>query len=51
MKNLLKKVLILLFIIYFVYTIISQQKTLNAYAQEKAERITINIDVAEEDTS
>lgn len=47
MKNLLKKVLILIFIIYFIYTIISQQKTLNAYAQEK-ERVNDQIDVAEE---
>lgn len=47
MKNLLKKVLILIFIIYFIYTIISQQKTLNAYAQEK-ESVNDQIDVAEE---
>ena len=47
MKNLLKKVLILIFIIYFIYTIISQQKTLNAYAKEK-EKINEQIDVAEE---
>ena len=47
MKNLLKKVLILIFIIYFIYTIISQQKTLNAYAQEK-ESVNNQIDVAEE---
>ena len=47
MKNLLKRVLILIFIIYFIYTIISQQKTLNAYAQEK-ESVNDQIDVAEE---
>ena len=47
MKNLLKKVLILILIIYFIYTIISQQKTLNAYAQEK-ESVNDQIDVAEE---
>ena len=47
MKNLLKKVLILIFIIYFIYTIISQQKTLNTYAQEK-ESVNDQIDVAEE---
>lgn len=47
MKNLLKKVLILIFIIYFIYTIISQQKTLNAYAQEK-ESVNDQIVVAEE---
>lgn len=33
--NLLKKLLILIFVIYFIYTLISQQKTLNAYAREK----------------
>ena len=33
--NLLKKVFIILFIMYFVYTFISQQKTLNSYAQER----------------
>ena len=47
MKNLLKRVLILIFIIYFIYTIISQQKTLNAYAKEK-EKINEQIDGAEE---
>lgn len=47
MKNLLKRVLILIFIIYFIYTIISQQKTLNTYAKEK-EKINEQIDVAEE---
>ena len=47
MKNLLKKVLILIFIIYFIYTIISQQKTLNAYALEKV-CVNDQIDVAEE---
>lgn len=34
-KNFFKKVLVIAFIIYFIYTIISQQKTLNNYAQEK----------------
>ena len=31
-KNLLKKMLIIAFLIYFIYTIVSQQKTLNSYA-------------------
>ncbi len=40
MKNrktgkLLKKIVIICFIIYFIYTLISQQKTLNAYAKEE----------------
>lgn len=35
LKNLLKKILIIAFIIYLVYTFISQQKTLNSYAKEK----------------
>lgn len=34
-SNLLKKLAILLFAIYFIYTLLSQQKTLNAYAKEK----------------
>lgn len=34
-KNLLKKLLIISFILYFAFTLISQQKTLNAYAKEE----------------
>ena len=34
-KNFLMKVLVIAFIIYFIYTIISQQKMLSNYAQEK----------------
>ena len=34
-KNLFKKLLIIAFLIYFIYTLISQQKTLNAYAKEE----------------
>ena len=49
MKNnkiikLLKKLLIIAFIVYFVYTIISQQRTLNSYSQQKAE---VNTDIEE----
>lgn len=31
----LKKIVIICFIIYFIYTLASQQKTLNAYAKEE----------------
>ena len=34
-KNFLMKVLVIAFIIYFIYTIISQKKMLSNYAQEK----------------
>ena len=46
-NNLLKKILVLIFIIYFVYTIIAQQKTLNTYAQEK-DKCNEDIEVAQE---
>lgn len=51
MKNisgLLKKILVLMLIIYFLYTIIAQQKTLNSYAQEK-EKYNDNIETAQEE--
>ena len=48
MNNLLKKILVLIFIIYFVYTIIAQQKTLNTYAQEK-DKCNEDIEVAQEE--
>ena len=35
LKKTLKRVLVLIFIIYLVYTFISQQKTLNSYAKER----------------
>lgn len=47
-NNLLKKILVLIFIIYFVYTIIAQQKTLNTYAQEK-DKCNEDIEVAQEE--
>lgn len=34
-SNFLKKIITICFIIYFIYTFISQQKTLNAYAKEE----------------
>ena len=47
-SNLLKKSLILIFAIYFIYTLIAQQKTLNSYAREK-ERYNAQIEVAEDE--
>ena len=47
-NNLLKRVLILIFIIYFVYTLIVQQKTLNSYAHER-DRYNEEIEMAEEE--
>ena len=47
-SGLLKKILVLMFIIYFLYTIIAQQKTLNSYAQEK-EKYNDNIETAQEE--
>lgn len=35
-KKILKKILIILFFIYVIYTLISQQKTLNSYKSEQA---------------
>ena len=46
--NLIKKILVLLFIIYFAYTLIAQQKTLNSYAKEK-EKYDDNIKTAQEE--
>ena len=49
MKNkLLKKLLIFAFIIYFVYTLIMQQKTLNSYSAEEA-KYSNDIEVAQEE--
>ncbi len=47
-NSLLKKILVLVFIIYFVYTVIAQQKTLNTYAQEK-DKCNEDIEVAQEE--
>ena len=47
-NNLLKKILVLLFIIYFIYTVIAQQKTLNTYAKEK-DAYNDDIEVAQEE--
>lgn len=47
-NKLFKKLIVVLFIIYLVYTLLSQQKTLNAYAQEE-DRYNQYIEVAEEE--
>ncbi len=47
-NKLFGKVLVLMFIIYFVYTVIAQQKTLNSYAQEK-DKYNDNIETAQEE--
>lgn len=46
--NLLKKVFVLIFVIYFIYTLMAQQKTLNSYAQER-KKCTENIEAAQEE--
>ena len=47
-NKLLKRVLVLIFIVYFIYTLIIQQKTLNSYAHER-DRYNDEIDIAEEE--
>lgn len=47
-KGILKRLLILIFIVYLIYTFISQQKTLNSYAKEK-QMYTEEKEVAEEE--
>ena len=47
-NKLLKRVLVLIFIVYFIYTLIIQQKTLNSYARER-DRYNDEIDIAEEE--
>ena len=47
-NGLLKKILIFAFAVYFIYTLISQQRTLNSYAQEKA-KVNDDIEVAQEE--
>ena len=43
-----KKLFLLLFIIYFIYTLIMQQKTLNSYAAEQ-DKYNNDIEVAEDE--
>ena len=46
--SLLKKILIIAFIVYFAYTLIKQQQTLNSYASQK-DKYNDDIEVAEEE--
>lgn len=46
--NILKKILIIAFIVYFVFTLIKQQQTLNSYANQKA-KYNEDIEVAEDE--
>ncbi len=47
-KNLFKKLLIIAFLIYFIYTLISQQRTLNSYANMK-DSYNDDIEIAQEE--
>lgn len=47
-KNIFKKLLVIAFLIYFIYTLISQQRTLNSYANMKA-TYNDDIEMAEEE--
>ena len=47
-SRLCKKILIIAFIIYFAYTLIKQQQTLNSYANQKA-KVNEDIEMAEEE--
>ena len=47
-NGVLKNFLVLMFVIYIIYTIIAQQKTLNSYAKEK-EKCYDNIETAQEE--
>ncbi len=47
-NNLLKKIIVLIFVIYFIYTILTQQKTLNSYAKER-EMYNEQIDLAQDE--
>ena len=46
--NILKKILIIAFIVYFAFTLIKQQQTLNSYANQKA-KYNEDIEVAEDE--
>ena len=47
-SNIYKRLFVLAFIIYFVYTLLMQQKTLNSYAAEQA-KYNEDIEVAEDE--
>lgn len=46
-NNLYKKIIIWALLVYFIYTLIMQQQTLNAYAEQK-EKCNNDIEIAEE---
>lgn len=46
--NILKKILIIAFILYFAFTLIKQQQTLNSYAAQKS-KYNEDIEVAEDE--
>lgn len=46
--NILKKILIIAFILYFAFTLIKQQQTLNSYAVQKS-KYNEDIEVAEDE--
>lgn len=48
LKKILKRLAIIAFLVYFIYTLISQQKVLNSYAAIK-ESYNEDIEVAEEE--
>lgn len=47
-NNLFRKVIVLIFVVYFIYTILTQQKTLNSYAKER-EIYNEQIDLAQDE--
>ena len=47
-NNLFRKVIVLIFVVYFIYTILTQQKTLNSYAKER-EMYNEQIDLAQDE--
>lgn len=47
-KNIFKKLFVIAFLIYFIYTLISQQKTLNSYANIK-DTYNDDIEMAQEE--
>lgn len=49
-NKLLKRLLIFAFIIYFIYTLIMQQKTLNSYSAEEA-KYNNDIEIAQDEQS
>lgn len=48
LQKLLKKIIIIAFILYFAYTLVKQQQTLNSYASQKV-KYNEDIEVAQEE--